>query len=93
MFRVLELIVMEGLCEVLLTLGRAENDCPLFCGDGGGNWPAVSPLPQLGECLRIQRAYLLTGRCMIAVCQHRCLPTGPGEDLITLRDGCTRTDH
>ena len=35
MFRILELIVMEGVC-VLLTLGGAENDRPLFCGDGGG---------------------------------------------------------
>lgn len=34
MFRILELIVMEGVC-VLLTLGGAENDRPLFCGDGG----------------------------------------------------------
>lgn len=83
---------MEGMC-VPLTLGGAENDRPLFCGDGGGNWPAVSPLPQLGECLSIRRAYLLTGRCMIAVCAHCRLPTGPGEDLITLREGCARTDH
>lgn len=67
-FRILELIVMEGVF-VPLTLGGAENDRPLFCGEGGGNGPARSaPPPQLGECLRIWRAYLLSGRCMIAVC-------------------------
>lgn len=40
MFQFLELIVMEGVC-VHLTLGGAENDRPLFCGDGGGNGLAL----------------------------------------------------
>lgn len=39
MFQILELIVMEGVC-VSLTLGGAEDDRPLFCGDGGGKGPA-----------------------------------------------------
>jgi hypothetical protein len=58
---------MEGVC-VLLTLGGAENDRPLFCGDGGGKGRLTAPPPQLGECLRIWRAYLLTRRCVIEVC-------------------------
>lgn len=44
MFLILELIVMEGVC-VHLTLGGAENDRPLFCGDGGGEGPAPRLCP------------------------------------------------
>lgn len=39
MFLILELIVMEGVC-VHLTLGGAENDRSLFCGNRGGDGAA-----------------------------------------------------
>lgn len=63
--------------------------CSAGMGEGVG---PQALLPQLGECLRIPRAYLSTGRCVIAVCSS-LLPAGRGEDLITPRDHHARTGH
>ena len=40
MFQSLKLIVMEGMCFPA-TLGGADSDRPLFCGDGGGRGTAL----------------------------------------------------
>lgn len=96
MFLILKLIVMDGVC-IHLTLGGAESDRSLFCGDGsrggvGEDGSVLLPAPQLGECLRMWRAYPLTSRCMISICLQPS-PCRVREGLIPPREMCACTNH
>lgn len=46
--------------------GRSRQWPPFVLREWGRERDGSVPPPQLGECLRMWRAYLLTGRCMIA---------------------------
>lgn len=72
--------------------GRSRKWLPFVLQGWGREWAGSAPLPQLGECHPMWRAYLLTARCVIAVCLQSS-PCGRGEDLITPGEVCARTDH
>lgn len=48
--------------------GRSRKWPPFVLRGWGREWAGSAPLPQLGECHRLWRAYLLTGRCVTAIC-------------------------
>lgn len=59
--------------------GRSRKWPPFVLRGWGREWAGSAPPPQLGECLRIWRVYLLTGRCKIVVRAYSLLPAGEGR--------------